>query len=385
MEIKKLSEVTTIIMGQSPPSSSYNNNFEGLPFFQGKTDFGELHPIERVYCNEPQKIALNQDILMSVRAPVGDLNIANKESCIGRGLAAIRVNQNFIDSKYLYYYLSYKKNVIENMGTGSTFKAISKKDLESIEVILFDLEVQKKIVKILDTSNQLIKNRKGQITALNNLTQSVFLEMFGDPVSNTKNYRKIPLKELGDIQTGNTPSRKVKDYYGNYIEWIKSDNINTPNDFLTTAEEYLSKEGMKKARVVPAGSILVTCIAGSFDCIGNAAISKSNVAFNQQINSITPKKGMIDTYFLYNQVKFGKKLIQQASTNSMKGMVSKSKFKEIMFIVPDIKEQEVFRIIYLKIEAQKVQLEKSLVLLENNLNVLMQRAFKGELTFKSYC
>lgn len=91
MNYEVLSDVAKIIMGQSPPSSTYNSTGKGLPFFQGKTDFGEMYPTPRVYCTEPNRIAEPGDILITVRAPVGPTNINFVQSCIGRGLAAIRV------------------------------------------------------------------------------------------------------------------------------------------------------------------------------------------------------------------------------------------------------------------------------------------------------
>ena len=91
---KKLGEVAAIIMGQSPVFSTYNQSGIGLPFYQGKKDYGEINPTPRVWCSAPVKIVESGDILISVRAPVGSLNIANEKSCIGRGLAGIRGNKN---------------------------------------------------------------------------------------------------------------------------------------------------------------------------------------------------------------------------------------------------------------------------------------------------
>src|SRR5262245_25648177 len=86
----QLASVADLIMGQSPPSTTYNEVGEGLPFYQGKSEFGFCHPTPRLFCNAPIKIAKRNDILISVRAPVGPTNVADRECCIGRGLAAIR-------------------------------------------------------------------------------------------------------------------------------------------------------------------------------------------------------------------------------------------------------------------------------------------------------
>ena len=86
-------DISHIILGQSPRSSTYNKEGKGIPFLQGKTEFGEIYPDFKLFCSDPIKTALKEDLLISVRAPVGDLNIASKKCCIGRGLAAIRPNK----------------------------------------------------------------------------------------------------------------------------------------------------------------------------------------------------------------------------------------------------------------------------------------------------
>ena len=126
MEYKtyKLSECCTIIAGQSPESKYYNTTGEGLPFFQGKADFGEVYPTIRVYCSQPTKIAEKDDILLSVRAPVGPTNLAPTKVCIGRGLTAIRPSSILL-TKYLLLYFKRFELDFANQGTGTTFKAIT--------------------------------------------------------------------------------------------------------------------------------------------------------------------------------------------------------------------------------------------------------------------
>ncbi len=117
----KLGDACIITMGQSPPSTSYNRKGIGLPFFQGKAEFTELHPIVEKWCNAPNKIAMTNDVLLSVRAPVGTTNIANQKCCIGRGLAAIRLD----NYKYAFYFLRSIQQQLDSKGTGTTFRAIS--------------------------------------------------------------------------------------------------------------------------------------------------------------------------------------------------------------------------------------------------------------------
>jgi len=148
-KVEPLCEVTDVIMGQSPASKYYNFEGEGLPFFQGKTEFGEFYPVAKKWCSKPNKIAKNNDILISVRAPVGPTNIANQKCCIGRGLAAVRPLSE-LPHKYILYFLRSIEQQIESMGTGTTFKAISGQTLRNLPVPLAPPEQQTQIVEEIE-------------------------------------------------------------------------------------------------------------------------------------------------------------------------------------------------------------------------------------------
>ena len=139
-----LGELAHIIAGQSPPGSTYRREPVGLPFFQGKADFGDRHPVARVWCTEPNKIAQPGDVLMSIRAPVGPTNVADTECCIGRGLAALRCGPT-LDRDYLLWFLRSIEADIAKQGSGSTFDAINRDQLEALEIPLPPLAEQERI------------------------------------------------------------------------------------------------------------------------------------------------------------------------------------------------------------------------------------------------
>jgi type I restriction enzyme S subunit len=280
--------------------------------------------------------------------------------------------------KFIYYYLFKNIWILEKGFKGAGLKHISKSYINDISIPEFSLEDQKRIVKILDTADALRQKRKQAITLLDDYLRSVFLEMFGDPVTNSKKIKKAKIKDIGQVFTGNTPPRNEAKNYGSFIEWIKSDNINNSGHYLTKASEFLSESGSKKARIVPSGSILVTCIAGSISCIGNVGITNRKVAFNQQINAIVPNSD-VDQRFLYSQILFNKELFQKASTNSMKGMLNKSKFSEIELLKPDFILQKKYADLFLKTESIKQKMLIQSQELETQFQALMQKAFKGEL------
>ena len=188
-------KVSELVMGQSPPSSSYNTSGNGIPFLQGNADFGEVCPSPRIYCTKPLKVAEKGDILLSVRAPVGELNISAFKCVIGRGLAVIRCKDNKTHYKYLYYYLKYSVNRLRSMSTGSTFKAVGKDILSHFEICLPDYEKQQKIAEILSTADETIQKVNEEITLTEKLKKGLMQTLLTKGIGHTK----FKTSEIGEI------------------------------------------------------------------------------------------------------------------------------------------------------------------------------------------
>ncbi len=172
-EVVRLGDIALIIMGQSPPSSTYNRDGIGLPFLQGKMEFGDMYPSPSLYCSNPIKIAEANDVLISVRAPVGDVNLASCKLCIGRGLAAIRFNNEKSNYLFYFYYLQKIKPILESLGKGSTFKALVKKDLEDLKVPNPSLSEQQKIAEILSTVDKRLELERNKKVRLERIKQGL--------------------------------------------------------------------------------------------------------------------------------------------------------------------------------------------------------------------
>lgn len=212
MEYIALKNICKINMGQSPDSSSYNDNKDGIPFFQGNADFGEKYPVTRVWCNAPIKVAQPNDILISVRAPIGALNFAKEECCIGRGLAALTPDRSKVSLEFIYWVLKWKKAELNSKGTGSTFKAISRKVLEETLVPAIDFEKQYEYVEILGKTYSVIKKYKKELNCLDGLIKARFVEMFGDPATNPYNWDKVNISEVVGDKVSNGFFAKRDDY-----------------------------------------------------------------------------------------------------------------------------------------------------------------------------
>lgn len=314
-------------------------------------------------------------VLVTSRAPIGNIAIAGRDLCTNQGFKSLVPGER-VDGLYLYYCMRHSSQRLQALGNGATFKEVSKKIVEEFEIPLPPLPEQMRIAAILDKADAIRRKRQQAIQLADDFLRAVFLDMFGDPVTNPKGWNVRAVKEMAKVTTGNTPPRDKPEYYGDFIEWIKSDNINTPSDFLTVASEYLSEKGCMVGRRVAAGSTLLTCIAGSFDCIGNSAYADREVSFNQQINALTPVPG-VDGIFLYALSKYCKKSIQAASTGGMKGMVSKGKLEEVRFICPPESMQQKFSEAFHRCQNLRRGMEYSLDSLNDGFNSISQKAFSG--------
>ncbi|MDE2741343.1 MAG: N-6 DNA methylase [Gemmatimonadota bacterium] len=168
--IVSLGEVAEVVAGQSPPGQSYNDNGVGMPFYQGKTEFGQMFIGEPTkWTTDPQRFAESDDILMSVRAPVGPVNFATQKICIGRGLAAIRPMKGHALATYIFYVLRSLESEITG-NAGAAFASINKGDIENIQIPLPPLEMQREIVaeiegyqRVIDGARAVIDNYRPQI------------------------------------------------------------------------------------------------------------------------------------------------------------------------------------------------------------------------------
>lgn len=358
-------------MGQSPESSSYNINQDGLPFYQGNADFGILFPHIRYYCNKPTKLAHPNNVLISVRAPVGALNIANIECCIGRGLCAISGKNNISFYKYLYYVLLHKQAHLQSLGVGSTFKAISGKIISDLKIPLPSIEQQQEIAQILDKANELLEKRKKQLGELDRLAESVFYDMFGDPVTNSKGWEICKVIEQ---TTCIVPGRdKPKSFTGN-IPWITTADLNhlgythEANLFLSQAE--ISEV---KAKIIPPGSVVMTCVGD----LGIVSITGNEMIINQQLHAFICGAKINNIFLAYN-LSYRKDYMYKMASSTTVPYMNKTICNSIPIMLPPLHLQHQFAFIIEKIEAQKAKVKEALKESENLFQRLMQDLFNPE-------
>ena len=351
----RLEEICAINMGQSPDSSTYNEDGNGLPFFQGNADFGEIYPAVRMWCSEPTKIAREKDILISVRAPIGALNIANCECCIGRGLAALTVNEDICAQEYLWHALSGKVDELNSKGTGSTFKAINKKTLSETEIPLPPIDEQRKIAAILDKVSDLIAKRQQQLDKLDEAVKARFVEIFGDCYTNPHN---LPIEKWNNIfstTTGKLDSNAAVEN-GKYPFFTCSKETSRINTYA------FDQEALLLAGNNAAGKYDVKYYCGKFNAY-------------QRTYVLSLKHDWSYALFRFQlEDKLG--YLEQQSLGGLTKYLTLKILNELEFIVPPKEEQDKFAAFVDQIEKTKTTVSHSLEKLETLKKALMQEYFR---------
>ena len=350
----RLEEICAINMGQSPDSSTYNEDGTGLPFFQGNADFGEIYPTVRMWCSEPTRIAREKDILISVRAPIGALNIANCECCIGRGLAALTVNEDICAQEYLWHVLSGKVDELNSKGTGSTFKAINKKTLSETEIPLPPIDEQRKIAAVLDKVSGLIAKRRQQLDKLDEAVKARFVEMFGDCYTNPHN---LPIEKWNNIfstTTGKLDSNAA-------VENGKYPFFTCSKETLRINTYAFDQEALLLAGNNAAGKYDVKYYCGKFNAY-------------QRTYVLSLKHDWSYALFRFQlEDKLG--YLEQQSLGGLTKYLTLKILNELEFIVPPKEEQDKFAAFVDQIEKTKTTVSHSLEKLETLKKALMQEYF----------
>lgn len=315
----------------------------------------------------------------------GDLNVKyynGKFNAYQRTYIIESKDRSILSPKFLFRFIDKSLRQLRSQTKGGVIQYLRINDLTDLKIILPPINDQLHIANILTKAENLISQRKESIRLLDEYLKSTFLEMFGDNSTNKKKWSRVELNQFGKITTGNTPPRNnSNNYSSHFIEWIKTDNITTDKIYVTKATEYLSEYGLKSARTVEDGALLIACIAGSIESVGRSSLTDRRVSFNQQINAIQPNE-FVHPLFLYWLFKTSKQYVQNHATKGMKKILTKGEFEKINMIKPPFNLQSRFAKIVEKTEALKVEYQRSLQELENLYGSLSQRAFRGELSFK---
>lgn len=379
------------------------NQIRGISYSAGEASdiaFDKAIPILRAN-NIDEKINLNKIIFVSEKLvrtnqliKKGDILIAassGSKSVVGKAIQIdhdmqysfgafcklIRPKNN-INAKYLgYYFMSpYYRHKISNLSAGANINNIRNEHIDTLLIPLPPIETQRKIVEALGKAQELIDKRKEQIALLDDFIQSVFIDMFGDPVNSYSKLPRIKLGDLGRWQSGGTPSRSIPEYYNGTIPWLTSGELS--KIYIEESIEKISDDALRNssAKKIDIGSLLL----GMYDSAAlKSSINKVVCSCNQAIAFAKLDEKKVNTIYVYYIVQIGRDYFKRLQRGVRQQNLNLSMIKAIEIIYPPLDLQNQFAQIVEKTEEQRELLEKSLTEMENNFNSIMQRAFRGEL------
>jgi type I restriction enzyme S subunit len=379
-----LGEKCEVIAGQSPEGKFYNTNANGLPFYQGKKEFGKKY-IGKPNCwtSFTTKIALKDDILMSVRAPVGPINFSTQKICIGRGLAAIRPSRD-IDKYFLFYYLLSIQNEISG-NEGAVFPSINKNQIEGIKLSFPSLPEQKRIVAILDKAfagiDKAIANTEKNLANARELFQGYLEKVF----ALNQGSHQVTLLEIATHITDGDHMPPPKASEG--IPFITISNINKHTREIDFSDTFKVPEvyfrNLKISRKPKNGDILYT-VTGSYGIPVRVPVGV-RFCFQRHIGLIRPKVGVNSTWLYYALL--SPSVLKQA-TDGATGTAQKTVSLKVLrgIRLPNVSQAEQVLIaqksdtLWGRVQRLESIYQQKLKALSEVKQSFLQKAFSGELT-----
>ena len=394
-KVKKLGEICTIIAGQSPEGQYYNQERIGLPFYQGKKEFGDKFiKAPQTWTQKITKEAEKGDILMSVRAPVGPINFATEKICIGRGLAAIKAGDK-IDNYFLFYELLSKQNEIKG-NEGAVFPSINKSQIENIQFQFPSLDEQKRIVAILDEAfegiDQAISNTEKNLANARELFDSYLNKIF---TQKGDGWIEKTLGEVCDFLNGfafksddvvkdsDVQLIRMGNLYQNILD-IERNPVFYPDEFKEKFSRYVLLEGD-----------LIMSLTGTVDkedygyTVEVPEIEKT-LLLNQRIAKfINIDSDYVDKNFFLYLLRSNSFLsaLYKSSRGVRQANLSSSSMKKLTISLPPLDSQKSLVFIFRRLENETQKLEtiyrQKLAALNELKQSILQKAFTGQLTSKN--
>ena len=385
-EIKKLGEVCEVIVGQSPEGKFYNSEGKGMPFYQGKKEYGKKFIGKpTTWTTKITKEAEAGDILMSVRAPVGPVNFATQRICIGRGLSPIRAG-NEINKVFLYNFLLMNENKIKG-NEGAVFNSINKTQIENIPTPLPPLSEQRRIVSILDkcfsaierSRNNAEQNLKNAKEIFESYLNKVFISST-DSKTKHKNWEEKKLGEIAEIEYGFTDKAKVKGDF-RYIRITDIDNEGLLSD---REKVYINSNVEAQNFILNNNDLLMARTGATFAKVLLYEEKEPSIFASYLIRIKFNIKVENKLYWYFSKSPNYWKQANSLSSGAAQPQFNGNALKQIVFTFPKSKDEQrqvVKELDTLRIETQKLEsiYQKKILLMGELKKSILQKAFNGEL------
>ncbi|HEP1454683.1 Type I restriction-modification system specificity subunit [Streptococcus pyogenes] len=372
-EEKELGDIVQITMGQSPSSQNYTTNPSDYILVQGNADIKNGYVFPRVWTTQITKQADKGDIILSVRAPVGDVGKTNYHVIIGRGVAAIKGNE------FIFQILKYLKEIgyWKRISTGSTFDSISSSDIKYAKIQIPSLPEQEAIGELFQTVDQLLQLQDQKLATLKEQKQTFLRKMFpaqGQKVPEIRlqgfdgEWEEKKLGEISRMFSGGTPNVGIPEYYNGNIPFIRSAEINSDQTELSITDKGLSNSS---AKLVEKNTLLYALYGATS---GEVGLSRISGAINQAILAIIPEK-KYSSLFIKNWLYKQKSSIIEKYLQGGQGNLSGSIVKELTIQFPSLSEQEAIGDFFQTLDQQIAQSEEKLTELKALKQTLLNRLF----------
>lgn len=309
-------------------------------------------------------------VLLSSRAPIGHVAINTIPMATNQGFKSLVPRPNVLDTKYLFHWLRFRKDFLQSLGNGATFKELSKATVERVQVPAPPLHDQRRIAKILDKADQLTCLRHTALQHLDHLQASIFHDLF----QRTRGHWPVrSLGELADTWSGGTPDRSVASNFGGGIPWVKSGELNVP--IIRETQETLTETGLSSssAKVSPAGTVLVAmygATAGAVSTLGIPAVT------NQAICSMRPGDDTRVDYLVAALRSMNATLLAKRAGGAQPNL-SQTLLRALPIVVPPLETQQRFANHVRQLDRLRSRMAEALDVA--GVNSFAQRAFSGQL------
>jgi type I restriction enzyme S subunit len=330
-----LEEIAEVIMGQSPDGKTYNQSGDGLPFMQGSAEFGEHHPTPEKWCSDPKKIAEPGDLLLSVRAPVGDTNFADQKIAVGRGLSVIRANSNSVTEFIRYVIQLNVAEMIASSGTGM-FASITGKNLKEFKVLLPPLPEQKRIVDLISSVDSYIEALQQQLESAKRSRNAVLHKTFHIDGLNWKLQKLYECTQK--ISDGShNPPKGIEE-----SEFLMLSSKDIWNGYLTNHDPRFLKQSdfelENKRTQLESGDVLLTVVG----TIGRCAVYRGypkNVTFQRSVCVIKTSKDILNECFLMMYLQSIQSYLDQNARGVAQRGIYLNQIRDLEIPVPTLSEQ----------------------------------------------
>lgn len=371
-EIKKLPDIATIQYGYAFDSKCFTDDSSQMPLIRirdvvrgySETFYNGEYP--EGYIIKAGELLIGMD---------GEFNIArwqSRDALLNQRVCKITASSENLDEQYLHYFMKVCLKAIEDETPFVTVKHLSAKRLNQVLVNLPPLRIQQCIVEELDEINAIISAKKQQISKLDELAQSIFYDMFGDPVANEKGWEVKTIREVAKVVSGSTPKTNIEEYWDGPYAWITPAEISDDDRIIYSTVRTITDEALAHTnlQLLPIGTVLLSSRAP----IGKVAVSGIEMYCNQGFKNLVCGESLNNTY-MAALLRLRKEYLQSLGRGATFKEISKSIVEGIRIQLPPLPLQETFAARVSAIEEQKSSIAASIEKIQTLLDARMQEYF----------